>query len=85
MSDSRGVIDSIEKSDGRKIIHWLPLDCARNARLITPHGKEIIEIEGLLEDVDLVIGNVYQLERVGFARLESFEEDSTAILIWLHG
>ncbi len=85
LSDSRGVIDSIEKSDGRKIIHWLPLDCARNARLITPHGKEIIEIEGLLEDVDLVIGNVYQLERVGFARLESFEEDSTAILIWLHG
>ena len=83
--DELANIESFEKSDERRKIHWLPLENSRKARLVIPEGDEIDELDGLLEDVDLVIGDVYQLERVGFARLDRFEEDLTAILIWLHG
>ena len=83
--DELANIESFEKSDERRKIHWLPLENSRKARLVIPDGDEIDELDGLLEDVDLVIGDVYQLERVGFARLDRFEEDLTAILIWLHG
>ncbi len=82
--DEYANIESFEKSDERRIIHWLPLKNSRKARLVIPNGDEINELNGLLEDIDLVIGDVYQLERVGFARLDRFEEDFTAVLIWLH-
>ena len=50
---------------------------------MVPDGDEINEVDGLLEDFGLEVGKVYQLERVGFAKLESME-GTGAKLLWLH-
>ena len=57
----------------------------REAVLFVPNGDEIDVIEGLLEDFELKVGNVYQLERIGFAMLEKMSDDCPAELVWLHG
>ncbi len=41
-------------------------------------------VNGLLENCELVVGNVYQLERVGFAVLEEISDNGVAKLVWLH-
>ena len=58
---------------------------AREAVLLRSEGDDLFTHEGLLEDFELKIGEVYQLERVGFARLESLSEGGPATLVWLHG
>ena len=67
------------------MVQWLPLGMGRDAVLHRPEGGRISSESGLLEDFELEIGEVYQLERVGFARLEDLPDEGPAKLIWLHG
>ena len=77
------VIESEERSDDRSIIHWIPKELARPAKLLVPEGDEIIVRDGLIEDFELEIGTIYQLERTCFAKLEDILEE-LAIFLWLH-
>ena len=83
ISKSSATIESLDRSDDRKIIHWVPENIALEAILSVPDGEEISEVKGVLEDFELTEGEVYQLERVGFARFEGFQE-GIARLLWLH-
>lgn len=78
-------IESFDRSDERPIIHWIPTGIAREAELVTPTGDGLVTQTGVLEDFELVVGETYQLERVGYARLEELSEDGLAKLVWLHG
>ena len=84
ISGSHATIDSIDRSDERPIVQWIPENLGRKAVLYMPDNEVVHAIEGLLEDYELIEGNVYQLERVGFAVLEEKPEDGVAKLIWLH-
>ncbi len=84
ISDSKADVESLDRSDNRPIVQWLPEGMAREAVLFMPQGEEIAEVEGFLEDFELQVGQVYQLERVGFARLERLAQGGGAELVWLH-
>ena len=58
---------------------------ARPARLSTPIGEKLQVSEGMLEDIDLKETSIVQLERVGFARIESIPEDGPVEMLFLHG
>jgi len=77
-------IEGEERSDERPIIHWLSEKISREAKLFVPEGGEMRVISGMIEDFELRVGEVYQFERVGFARLDRIDND-VAELIWLHG
>ena len=83
ISESSATIESLDRSDDRKIVHWIPEKIALEAILSVPDGGEISEVKGVLEDFELTEGEVYQLERVGFARFEGIQE-GIARLLWLH-
>ena len=82
--DSVAEIESEERTDDRQIIHWLPEKMSKDARLQIPNGEEISEVVGMIEDFELKVGEVYQFERVGFARIDLIDDDMVK-LIWLHG
>lgn len=83
ISESSATIESLDRSDDRKIVHWIPEKISLEAILSVPDGEEISEVKGVLEDFELTEGEVYQLERVGFARFEGIQE-GIARLLWLH-
>ena len=83
ISKSSATIESLDRSDDRKIVHWVPEKIALEAILLVPDGEEISEVKGVLEDFELTEGEVYQLERVGFARFEGIQE-GIARHLWLH-
>ena len=83
ISGSSATIESIDRSDDRKIVHWIPEKLSLEAILSVPDGEEISEVNGVLEDYELSEGEVYQLERVGFAKFEGIQE-GIARLLWLH-
>ena len=83
ISGSSATIESVDRSDDRKIVHWIPEKLSLEAILSVPDGEEISEVKGVLEDFELTEGEVYQLERVGFARFEGIQE-GIARLLWLH-
>ena len=83
ISGSSGTIESVDRSDDRKIVHWIPKMLSLEAILAVPNGEEINEVRGVIEDFELIEGEIYQLERVGFARFEGFQ-DGFARLLWLH-
>jgi hypothetical protein len=80
---SNAVIEGGERSDDRPIVHWLPEEISRKARMFVPEGERGRELVGVIEDFELIVGEVYQFERVGFARLEKINEE-VAELVWLH-
>ena len=79
------IVDSLERSDKRPIVHWLPINQGRTARLTSPSGSGFRIDEGLIENLDLVEGAIVQLERVGFARIEKIPENGPVDLLYLHG
>ncbi len=84
ISDNNAHIESIERSDERPIIHWLPEGTSREAKMFFPDGGEMIELIGVIEDFELEVGEVYQFERVGFARIDGINNGALE-LVWLHG
>ncbi len=83
ISGSEAEIESEERTDNRPIIHWLPKKMALEAVLEVPDEGSIREVTGVIEDFELEVGAIYQLERVGFARLEALGEGQVRLL-WLH-
>ena len=77
-------IQSYDRTDNRKIIHWIPSVMGKRCILVTPIGEELIETMGLIENFELEIGVVYQFERLGFARVASIDSEQVKIA-WLHG
>ena len=77
-------LESIERSDERSIVHWLPIGIAREAILVVPSEEENSEIHGFIEDFELVEGEIYQFERLGFARVEEIKTKKPVKLVWLH-
>ena len=59
-----------------EFIHWTPLD-SEDANVRMPTGEEI---EGLVEPVEIEIGEVVQFERFGFSR-----KDSESVFYFTHG
>ena len=84
VSGESAAVESYGRSDDRPVVHWLPLEMGREAKLHRPEDGSIISESGLLEDFELEVGKVYQLERVGFAKLEELPENGPASLLWLH-
>ena len=84
ISGSVASIESEDRSDDRPIVHWLPEKMCREAILFVPEGEIMTEVNGLIEDFELRVGEVYQFERVGFARVDHIGQDLVK-LIWLHG
>ena len=78
-------VESWSRSDRRAIVHWLPQIMARKARLTRVIGHDLVVEEGMLEGFELVEGAIVQLERVGFARIESLPDDGPVELLFLHG
>ena len=66
--DEEGNVESIDRSDKRPVVHWVA--GGKPSVLTIPLDKEIITIEGILEDNDYQIGTVVQLERIGYAIIE---------------
>tara|TARA_B100001245_G_scaffold89070_1_gene64249 strand:+ start:168 stop:824 length:657 start_codon:yes stop_codon:yes gene_type:complete len=85
ISRDTATVESFDRSDRRPIIHWIPTSMTREAELAIPAGDELHKQIGVLEDFELEVGDTYQLERVGFARLEELPESGPAKLVWLHG
>ena len=76
-------IGSVERDDDRPIIHWLSPDSSVTCELVMAIGDELNIMSCLVEDADLEIGEVVQLERKGFARVEEWSPNSRKLL-WLH-
>ena len=85
INQNDAIVDSLERSDKRPIVHWLPINQSRMARLTSPSGNGFRVDEGLIENIDLVEGSIIQLERVGFARIEEIPENGPVDLLYLHG
>lgn len=83
--ENQAIVNSLQRSDKRTIVHWLPINQSRMARLTTPLGTEFRIDEGLIENIDLVEGEILQLERVGFAKIEKVPENGPVELLFLHG
>ena len=81
---SDGIVQSIDRLDKRPIVHWVPKSISKKASLTIPNGNEIIIQEGVIEDIQIMKNNIVQLERVGYAKIESIDEDIIKLL-WLHG
>ena len=83
ISEFSAEIQSLDRSDDRSIIHWLPKNLAREATITVPEGGSLKRISGLVEDFELEEGIVYQFERFGFAKIVKIG-DRLVDLIWLH-
>jgi glutamyl-tRNA synthetase len=78
-------VQSLDRSDKRAIVHWLPTSMARPATLTRAVESDFIIEEGMIENFELTVGAIVQLERVGFARIESIPKDGAIELLYLHG
>ena len=65
-------------------MHWIPKSISKKAILTIPNGNEIIIQEGVIEDIQIMKNDIVQLERVGYAKIESID-DEIIKLLWLHG
>jgi glutamyl-tRNA synthetase len=80
-----GEVIRIERIDNTPIIHWLPQSMATPAVLVLEEEGELVTAAGLLEDNSYPEGTIVQLERMGFAILEGYDENGARTLVRLHG
>ena len=66
--DLDGIVESIDRSDKRSVVHWVANGKA--SKLTIADGQNIDIIEGILEDNSHPIGTIVQLERIGYAIIE---------------
>ena len=75
-----------ERGGGAQIIHWNSSDSCVKADIIVPADDENVVLRGVIEDSEYAVGEIVQLERMGFAKVESTDSENGNIgLIWLHG
>ena len=63
-----GVVESIDRSDKRPIVHWVSQ--GKETTLKIAEDKEINEVTGILETHSYPKGTIVQLERIGYAIIE---------------
>ena len=83
ISEFSANIESLDRTDDRQIIHWLPKNLSREAIITLPDRENLNRIRCFIEDFELKEGRVYQFERFGFAKIESID-DQLVSLLWLH-
>ena len=76
-------IVSTKKSDDRKIINWISAESVRDCTLVIPDGPDLSRKSCLVENAELIVGEVIQMERSGFAKVMEWSDDSR-VLHWLH-
>ena len=76
ISKNSAKLESLERSDTRKIIHWASVDSSSKSTLKMVTDGEIVEIEGVLEHHNLSEGDIVQIERIGYGVVS---EDNTII------
>ena len=69
LHDRSAHIESMDRSDKRPIVHWLPDHNATEAVLIGTKNNAVFHIEGQLEGHKHPAGTIVQLERVGYAKI----------------
>ena len=84
IKDDKAIIESTKMIDKRPIVHWLTKNNSREAILYAPDKEEIIIYKGLIEKDDILEDTVYQLERVGFVKIEKIPNDGPVEMVWLH-
>ncbi len=77
-------VDEFKRTDRRPIVHWLLKGHTIPAILTTSNGDNIIENNGLIEAGEYNIGDIFQLERIGFARVTEIGANSEIKLAYLH-
>ena len=70
-------VESMERSDQRPIVHWLPHNTSSEALVMGTKDNTLLHIEGRLESHKYTPGTIVQLERVGYAILI----DATTLLL----
>ena len=84
IENNKATIISTERIDKRPIVHWLTKNNSREAILYVPDKEEIIIHKGLIEKDDILEGKIYQLERVGFVKIEKIPSNGPVEMVWLH-
>ena len=69
MAGKEATVVSIDRSDRRPIVHWLPGQHAVDAVLKSTLDGQIITVLGKSEPHDHPVGTIVQLERIGYAKL----------------
>ena len=67
LHDQEARVESIERSDKRPIVHWLPTSQSVDAVVLSTNDDTIVHTEGQLERHKHKAGTIVQLERVGYA------------------
>ena len=67
LHDQEARVESIERSDKRPIVHWLPASQSVSAVVLSTKDDTIVHTEGQLERHKHKAGTIVQLERVGYA------------------
>ena len=77
LHDHEARVESIERSDKRPIVHWLPVSQSFEAMVLSTKDDTIVHTEGQLERHKFKAGTIVQLERVGYAIVV----DSTTLIL----
>ena len=84
ISDNSLQTDGFERVDRRPIVHWLLEHHSIPASLYIPEGDEITNQKGMIEYGEYSVGDILQLERVGFARITEISNNTGIKLVYLH-
>ena len=76
--------NGFDRTDRRPIVHWLLEHHCQPAILSVLEGDDITNQKGMIETGQYSIGDILQLERVGFARITEISNDSVIKLVYLH-
>ena len=81
-----GILETKEfdRTDRRPIVHWLLKHHCIPGTLSIPEGENITIQNGLIEPGEYSVGDILQLERMGFARITEISENSEIKLVFLH-
>lgn len=84
IKNNKAIIESTEIIDKRPIVHWIIKNNSREAILYVPDKEEIFIHKGIIEKENISEGTVYQLERVGFVKIEKVPSEGPVEMVWLH-
>ena len=81
-----GILETNEfdRTDRRPIVHWLLKHHCKPATLSIPEGENLTIQNGLIESGEYSVGDILQLERVGFARITEIPNKLEMKLVYLH-